>query len=102
MSGLEPRSSGDQAVAKGGLVREPAAARASAAASATPGSVAGAKLRRALRCIVNAERWSRGLRPLRRSRRLATAARMHAADMVRRRYFAHERAGWTIAGRMQT
>jgi uncharacterized protein YkwD len=26
---------------------------------------------------------------------------MHAADMVRRHYFAHERAGWTLAGRMR-
>jgi uncharacterized protein YkwD len=40
-------------------------------------------------CLVNAERTSRGLRPLRRDADLAKAARGHSADMVRRDYFAH-------------
>src|SRR4051812_27914789 len=43
----------------------------------------------ALACLVNAERTSRGLKPLQRDGDLAQAARRHAADMVRRAYFAH-------------
>ena len=79
-----------------------AAAQACAAANATPGAVGSVTLRRALHCIVNAERAARGLRSLRGSRRLARAARMHATDMLAHHYFAHERAGWTFAGRMRT
>ena len=45
--------------------------------------------RRALVCLVNAERTSRGLRAA-RDGDLAQAARRHSADMVRRSYFAHE------------
>src|SRR4051812_48290230 len=40
-------------------------------------------------CLVNAERTSRGLKPLGRDGDLAQAARRHAADMVRRNYFSH-------------
>src|SRR6185312_15619523 len=40
-------------------------------------------------CLVNAERTSRGLKPLSRDGDLAQAARKHAADMVRRDYFSH-------------
>ena len=40
-------------------------------------------------CLVNAERTSRGLKPLRRDGDLAQAARGHAADMARRDYFSH-------------
>jgi len=40
-------------------------------------------------CLVNAERRSRGLRPLRSNARLIAAARDHSRDMVRRRYFEH-------------
>jgi uncharacterized protein YkwD len=40
-------------------------------------------------CLVNAERSSRGLRPLRRDGDLAQAARHHSSDMARRNYFAH-------------
>ena len=43
----------------------------------------------AVTCLVNAERTSRGLKPLQRDGDLAQAARRHAADMVRRAYFAH-------------
>lgn len=40
-------------------------------------------------CLMNRERASRGLRPLRANAKLATAAERHAWDMVRRGYFAH-------------
>ena len=78
-----------------------AARQACAAAAAVPGSAGDAALRRALRCVVNAERARHGLRPLRASRRLGAAARIHAADMVGRGYFAHERPGWTLPGRLR-
>src|SRR4051812_25137546 len=43
----------------------------------------------AVACLVNAERPSRGLRPLRRDSDLTQAASHHAADMVRRDFFSH-------------
>ena len=60
-----------------------------------------AKVRSALRCVIDGERARHGLRPLAPDARLAKAAQRHARDMVRRRYFAHERAGWTLAGRLR-
>jgi len=44
----------------------------------------------AVLCLVNAERTSRGMKPLTRDRDLTQAARKHSADMVRRKFFAHE------------
>ena len=55
------------------------AAQGCAAAAGVPGSAPDVSLRRALRCLVNAERGRRGLRPLRASRRLGAAARSHAS-----------------------
>jgi uncharacterized protein YkwD len=55
--------------------------RAAAASSSQVGA--------AVRCLVNQQRAANGLRPLRASRHLRRAARRHAADMVRRSYFAH-------------
>ena len=55
----------------------------------SPGSGSTATLRSALLCLVNLQRSSAGLGPLRASSRLALAARRHAADMARRRYFDH-------------
>jgi uncharacterized protein YkwD len=43
--------------------------------------------------MLNRERARRGLRPLRSSSALATAAAGHSRDMVRRRYFAHTAPG---------
>jgi uncharacterized protein YkwD len=43
----------------------------------------------ALVCLVNAERTSRGLRPLKPDVDLSQAARRHVSDMVERSYFAH-------------
>ncbi len=40
-------------------------------------------------CLLNAERAQRGLAPLRANRTLGRAARRHARDMVRRRFFSH-------------
>jgi uncharacterized protein YkwD len=65
--------------------------------------------RAALACLIDAVRTERGLGPVRADARLERAARSHAADMVRRDYFAHRspggsdvsdrlaRAGWTPA-----
>jgi uncharacterized protein YkwD len=52
----------------------------------------------AIVCLVNAERTSRDLRPLRRDGDLAQAARRHAVDMVRRNYFSHVSPGGTSPG----
>jgi uncharacterized protein YkwD len=41
-------------------------------------------------CLVNQERTSRGLKPLKSNRHLAKAARNHARDMVARGYFSHD------------
>src|SRR3954468_20183062 len=41
-------------------------------------------------CLVNQERTSRGLKPLKSNRHLAKAARNHARDMVVRGYFSHD------------
>ena len=46
-------------------------------------------VRSALRCLVNVERARHGLRAVRSSSRLNTAADRHSADMVARAYFAH-------------
>jgi len=48
-----------------------------------------AEATRAIRCLVNRVRTSRGLRPVRLSGQLAAAARFHSADMVDHRYFGH-------------
>jgi uncharacterized protein YkwD len=82
-------------------VATPAATVAAcAAATAEPGSRSRATLRAALRCAVNAERGAHGLGTLRADRHLNRAAKRHARDMVRHDYFAHERPGWTFAGRL--
>lgn len=53
-------------------------------------------------CLLNRERTSRGLRPLRVNHRLSAAARRHTNDMVRRRYFAHDsRSDGTSIGRIR-
>ncbi len=78
-----------------------AARQACASATTAPGAAAAASSRRALLCLVNSARLRHGLRPLRADRRLGAAARSHAADMARRNYFAHERPGWTLRGRVR-
>ena len=63
------------------------AAPPTAGAQSCPG---GAATPAAVVCELNATRAAHGLAPLTARRSLATAARRHAADMVERRYFAHE------------
>jgi uncharacterized protein YkwD len=65
-------------------------APACASASAAPRAVAKRVVLRATLCVLNAERRARRMRPLRINRRLSRAARRHARDMVRRRYFSHD------------
>ena len=53
-------------------------------------------------CLLNAERSARGMAPLRLNRALSRAARRHAADMVRRKYFSHvSRSGETFVDRIR-
>jgi uncharacterized protein YkwD len=67
---------------------------------ARPGQVSSGALARAVLCLLNHERRLRGLGPLRQSAALTVAARRHASDMVRRRYFAHvSPAGETLGDR---
>jgi uncharacterized protein YkwD len=56
-------------------------------AQSSAATLAGAAL-----CLVNQERTSRGLKPLRSNRRLARAAFGHARDMNQRGYFSHDSA----------
>lgn len=58
-------------------------------AAAAPGDASEAALAASTVCLLNRERTSRGLRPLRVNNRLSVAAEQHTGDMVRRRYFAH-------------
>ena len=75
----------------------PAAASPAAPAALASGRCHGAGarhassavLRRAMLCLVDHARMSSGLSPFRAERHLARAAARHAADMVRRHYFAH-------------
>ena len=53
-------------------------------------------------CLINVERRARHFAPLSANRRLARAARLHAADMVARRYFSHVApSGGTVFARLQ-
>jgi uncharacterized protein YkwD len=70
-----------------------AVAAACTGANAMPTQANHHAIARATLCLINAERHSRGLRPLRSSGALAVAARTHSRDMVRRRYFAHTAPG---------
>jgi uncharacterized protein YkwD len=74
----------------GPLARPPAADAASCAgASAVPGDASASRLARAVVCVSNLVREAHGLRELRVNPQLASAARRHSLDMVRRGYFAH-------------
>lgn len=57
------------------------------------GEVSGARIRRAIRCLINVERAERSLGPVSPHTALARAAAVHARDMVRRRYFSHASPG---------
>lgn len=92
------------AIAILGPASGPPSARAAAcpSANATPTHVTRHTVMRATLCLINAERRSRKLRPLRLNPRLSTAAREHSRDMVRRRYFSHTTPeGVTVAQRIR-
>ena len=77
------------------------------ASTMTAPATAGAPAARAasakdLRGLVNQERAERGLRPVRAQAQLATAARGHASDMVRRGYASHvSPTGSTLRSRVR-
>jgi uncharacterized protein YkwD len=71
----------------------PATASGCDGVTTRPGTAAPATLGAALLCAINVERAKHGLPALPADPRVATAAVRHARDMVRRRYFAHKRAG---------
>jgi uncharacterized protein YkwD len=77
------------------LVAAPSAmaVRACESANATPAQVAKRTMVRATLCTLNAQRARFGLKPLKLNKRLSRAARRHARDMVRRRYFDHDSLG---------
>src|SRR5690349_5253801 len=78
---------------------QPAQADDCAGAQEMPTTAAAAgPAAQALVCLVNAERTSRGLRPLRFDGDLAQAARKQAGDMARRDYFSHISPGGKSAG----
>lgn len=64
-----------------------------AGAHARPSRLAAAVARAALMCAINRARAAHGLRAFGAERHLRRAAKRHARDMVRHRYFAHQRAG---------
>jgi uncharacterized protein YkwD len=89
--------------AKGGLAvqQKPAALFAAAQRDVAPGSVStsvAAPVQQQILSLVNANRRRGGCGDLSLDRRLITAAFGHAADMARRRYFAHESPNGEGAG----
>jgi uncharacterized protein YkwD len=78
-----------------------AAPRACSGANAAAAAQSVSQHRAAVLCLVNAQRASRGLPPLRVSRLLTSAAQRHSRDMVVRRFFAHESlSGATVRDRV--
>jgi uncharacterized protein YkwD len=71
------------------------------AASAFPSARNTRRLARAVLCLLNIQRTSRGLRPLRLNGRLTRAAVGHSRDMVARRYFAHVGADGSPVSRIR-
>jgi len=62
-------------------------------AGSSPRRARASTLRSAVHCLVNHARSRNGVRSMQGDGRLARAARNHARDMVRRRYFGHQRIG---------
>jgi uncharacterized protein YkwD len=69
------------------------AATGCAAADGPPAQASVVALGNSALCLVNQERTSRGLKPLKLNRRLSNAAAGHARDMVARNYFSHDTLG---------
>jgi uncharacterized protein YkwD len=73
-----------------------------AGADIQPGQASAAELGAATVCLMNAERTSRGLQPLRRSATLETGAARYAGTMVSQGFFSHtDRSGGNVATRLQ-
>ena len=85
------------------LVAAPgASAGPCAGAGASPGVAPSSVVSGATLCLLNLERASHGLRRVRLNRKLSKAARRHAEDMVRHRYFAHDsRSGADFVSRIR-
>jgi uncharacterized protein YkwD len=90
LGGLPRAASGDERAQWSAMA---ASASGCPGAGARAARASRARLRAALLCLINRERARRGVRPLRHDRRLTRAATRHARDMVRHRYFGHQRAG---------
>jgi uncharacterized protein YkwD len=89
------------AAAAAAVPAAPAAAASCPGADELPGRLTVSQVRVATVCLINVERRSRGLAPLRQNARLALAGARHARDMVRGRYFAHaSRAGSAFDARI--
>jgi uncharacterized protein YkwD len=76
-----------------GVSAAPASAGACASADATASSVSTGRLASATLCLLNQQRSRHGLGRLHANRRLSAAARRHAQDMARRKYFSHDTKG---------
>jgi uncharacterized protein YkwD len=76
-----------------GAVPRATGARSCRGAGARAARASSGRLRRALLCLINRERARNGRHRFGADRRLARAARRHAADMARRNYFGHVSPG---------
>lgn len=71
-------------------------------ANVVPLSANGVQVRNATLCLLNRERTSRGLAPLKSNRDLLTAARRYSELMVRERFFGHvSPGGSTLVSRVR-
>lgn len=71
-------------------------------ANVVPSSANGVQVRNATLCLLNQERTSRGLAPLKSNRHLLTAARRYSQLMVRERFFGHvSPGGSTLVSRVR-
>ena len=80
----------------------PSAAHAGCAGrDSKPAELGGPGTRTTTLCVLNAKRRAHGLRPLRRSAKLARAAQRHSRDMVAHSYFGHDsRSGAGFSARI--
>ncbi len=69
------------------------AATGCASADVPPAQASTVRLGNVALCLVNQERTSRGLKPLKLNKRLTKAATRHARDMVAKGYFSHDTLG---------
>jgi uncharacterized protein YkwD len=67
----------------------PALAAGCANANSNPNDISAGAAEHATLCLLNNERRSRGIHPLRDNSRLDLASRRHAIDMAQRNYFEH-------------